>query len=69
MAMFLNPIALRKAKIVYNFYLSECSGVKPCVHLHFTAKYFCILKDNMHSLFDITVQSVLVATSMKQAIV
>ena len=25
---FVNPIALRKAKIVYNFGLSECSGVK-----------------------------------------
>ena len=24
----INPIALRKAKIVYNFGLSECSGVK-----------------------------------------
>ena len=23
-----NPIALRKAKIIYNFGLSECSGVK-----------------------------------------
>ena len=25
---FLNPIALRKAKIVYNFGLSECNRVK-----------------------------------------
>ena len=25
----LNPIALRKAKILYNFGLSECNRVKP----------------------------------------
>ena len=28
-----NPIALRKAKIVYNFGLSECSRVKRVEHL------------------------------------
>ena len=26
-----NPFALRKAKIVYNFGLSECKGVKNCI--------------------------------------
>ena len=29
----LNPIALRKAKIVYNFGLSECNRVKIAIHL------------------------------------
>ena len=28
MNVYLNPIALRKFKIVYNFGLSECNGVK-----------------------------------------
>ena len=28
LSMHLNPIALRKAKIVYNFGLSECNRVK-----------------------------------------
>ena len=28
MKIFFNPIALRKAKIVYNFGLSECNRVK-----------------------------------------
>ena len=27
-----NPIALRKTKIVYNFGLSECNRVKPLEH-------------------------------------
>ena len=30
----LNPIALRKAKIVYNFGLSECNRVKRLINLH-----------------------------------
>ena len=29
--VFFNPVALRKAKIVYNFGLSECNRVKPSV--------------------------------------
>ena len=28
--MLVNPIALRKAKIIYTFGLSECSKVKDC---------------------------------------
>ena len=37
MRVFFNPIALRKAKITYNFGLSECNKVKPVVH----GVYFC----------------------------
>ena len=33
MQIFINPIALRKAKIVYNFGLSMCSGVKAIFYL------------------------------------
>ena len=36
---FLNPIALRNAKIVYNFGLSECNSVKPVV-----AVFVCLQK-------------------------
>ena len=32
--MLVNPIALRKAKIVYNFGLSECNWVKARVRTH-----------------------------------
>ena len=36
---FLNPIALRKAKIVYNFDLSECNSVRTVIFLHIHIVY------------------------------
>ena len=38
-----NPIALRKAKIVYNFSLSECKRVKPPFHWMALLLHFKIL--------------------------
>ena len=35
-----NPIALKKAKIVYNFGLSECNRVKHCKLLHLHMLYY-----------------------------
>ena len=36
---FLNPTALRKAKIVYNFGLSECNSVRTVILLHIHIVY------------------------------
>ena len=34
LTVWVNPIALRKAKLVYNFDLSECNRVKECLNLY-----------------------------------
>ena len=44
LAIYINPIAPRKAKIVYNFGLSECNRVKVLVFL-------CIVFSNDLDLF------------------
>ena len=38
MTLLVNPFALRKAKLVYNFGLSECSRVKIKVHFPYCAQ-------------------------------
>ena len=55
---FLNPIALRKAKIVYNFGLSECSrvkfpGLRQCPDRQNIAFYIFLLHSGQKCHWDI----------------
>ena len=50
--MLLNPIALRKAKIAYNFGLSECSKVKASTNSQYPDESYFITKEI--TVYDIT---------------
>ena len=53
----MNPVALRKAKIVYNFGLSECNRVKRKINvlskdiniIFFAIFFYCQSRCSMHS--------------------
>ena len=57
--MIFNPVALRKAKIVYNFSLSECNGVKYtslwCIVYYFMAIFISNLISTLNSHISVRV--------------